>query len=313
MNPNHFESILIIHLLLLISFSCCTIKKLRLATTTTNEILTANCIVTTAKNSFLDTTNLHLIINNQENHQTFVRILYKHFSLSIESEIIPKNFTTKFIIIEDNQQFLRERFKEPSISKYYEYLIVTRISALTEILNLTNYFYRREFYSTTFVFTSLENTTTIVEFQAKPNSNSEIYHFIECNETFLKDEKKENLIRRFNKFVCPPTECTLTYWNLVAEAPNNLTYKIFENGTVLAYSIGADMLEEFAKMYEIQITRDLNHSIVDTSWNEGVNAILNDTIDVLFGFAMPTSRDVESLMVSTWNRYYYLLLAHSKS
>ncbi|XP_043484455.1 uncharacterized protein LOC122512595 [Leptopilina heterotoma] len=299
----HFEIIIII-ILLLISSTCCIIKKLP----TTNEIQIANCIVTTAKQSFLDTTNLHLIINNQENHQNIIRILYKHFSLSIESEIIPKKFTTKFMIIEDNQQTLRERFNEPSISKYYEYLIITKISTLTELLSLTNFFYEREFYSSVFIFISLENTT-IVQFQSRPRNNNEIYHSIECDEKFLND-KNENLIRRFDRFVCPPTECSLTYWNLVSEAPNNLTYKVYENGTVMAYSIGADMLEEFAKIYEIQITRDLNHSIVDTSWNEGVNAILNDTIDVLFGFAMPTSRDVESLMVSTWNRFYFLGLLY---
>lgn len=290
--------LILIMLSLMISFCRCIFLE-KFDERMAKETKAAHCLMKTMEEAFIAQFNLHLIMNNQENHQDFIRLLYTRYSFLMSNQIIQDNSTRRFVIIEDDHQSLRKRFDESSLSKWFEYIILTK-SPYSDVASIANSLYKKEFYFLAFVLIS-EEDVNIIQFRRRAQNYNDILSTIRCDEEFLNNGR-QNSIRRFNKFVCPPNGCTLSYWKLVSEAPNNLTYIVHKNGTVSAYSIGADMLEEFADMYHIHIKKDLNHSIIDTSWQEGVKAILNDSIDVLFGFSIPNTKSVESLMISTWNQ-----------
>ena len=257
------------------------------------------CLQVAIEKLFLSSENLYIVGNDNEDNSDIYRILYKNFTFIRESIA---NFESKsvkrYIIIEDDILPIMNIFQKSDFSKWSEYLILTRTS-FENLSGLATYLYKLEFFYVGFLLVGDEGNVPVYQFDARPSdiNNIILTKTADCDDYFLMNRKVQKSLRPFNQILCPKRGCVLNFWRLITDTPNSIAYEVEENGTSYTDSSSTRILQLFSEHHQIRMTKKMNDTNVDVSWKDAAKAVLNGTVDVLYGFTIPEAEDVESIAI----------------
>ena len=300
---------LILIILFISNISFCTLFRL-MVNTKSNEI-NHQCLNKAVEILFGSFENLRVIyINKILGHDDLYRSLYKNYSFFIERKAKFETNRKKYIIIEESLEALKNVFDQSASSKWSEYLILIK-SSTGNISEFAAYLYRKEFYQVAFLQTDKNGEITLSQFDPKLTDNKKILLKTNCSNNFELKENSQRIIHPFKQIIyCPINGCKLTFRRLIVDAPHEVIHEEGTNGSRISKSHAAHAIEKFANKFGIKMTNSIQDSDTDKNWDEVTSALLDDKIDILYGFSLPDAKNVEAFEITTWIGYVFIIIIH---
>ena len=264
--------------------------------------MTVQCLKRAAEILFRSPFDFYIIANKNFANDVLYRLFYANYTLLTKTHVTYKNSKRKYIVIEENLEELKNLFNRSSFSKLSKYLILMK-SSLKELSEFATYLFKKEFYHVAFFLIDEKGEVSLNQYDARMSEKNHTVMITtaHCNDKFLRNRDKGK-VRPFSELICPINGCKLSTWRLRTDTPTDMIYWKDKTGRNVTASFIYNIIESFAKTYDIQLMNSLSETDYDKKWEEAADAIVNGIVDIVFGFNFPDAKVVERLGIITWSR-----------